>query len=168
MDKRTATHSRNLCTYLNIWYRLWRAMKGQLWGRAAQELSALSCAFGEYLGRWAGQGRWGTQLIQAPLFCLAQTDMHVQSPHQAREREPARPRTHIHVSVSNHAAWPCFPWLLRLVRNTQCNMHHSLLWHPPLRACAHTRAWAVNKYMCVWPISIIASGTTASLSLISL
>lgn len=167
MDTRTATQIMNLCTYLNIWYRLWRAMKGQLCGRAAHKLQALFGAFGECLGRW-GRGRWGTWLIQVPGFWLAQTDMHVQSPHQPREREPTGPHAHIHVSVSNHAAWPCFPWLLRLVRNTQCSMHHSLLWHPPLRGRVHTQACVVNKYMCVWPISIIASGTTASLSLISL
>lgn len=158
MDTWTATHSRNLCTCLNIWYRLWRVMKGQLLGRALHKLQALFSAFMEGFG-----GRVeGSCLIQVVVFCLAQRDVHVQSPHQSREKQPARPRVHIHVSVSNHAAWPCFPWLLRLVRNTQCNMHRSLPWHSPLLACV------VNKYMCVWPISIIASGTTASLSLISL
>lgn len=55
MDTWTATHSRNFCTYLNIWYRLWRVMKGQLLGRALHKHFGGGVGGGVSIGLWC---RW--------------------------------------------------------------------------------------------------------------
>lgn len=115
-------------------------MKGQLLKHALQKPEAQGWVpFGNAAG-----------YIQPGGGVLSHTSRHTHQVLISGQGAANRARfAHIHVSVSNHAAWPCFPWPLRLVRNTQGNMHHSLPWHPSLRACVHESVCGQQVYVCM-------------------
>lgn len=104
-------------------------MKGQLLGRILLKPKA-----------WVLLGKY-----QARRWCFVED---YQTHSSTDQKQQAGWAAQIHLSVSNHAAWPCFPWLLGLVRNTHSNTHHLLPWHPSLHVCVHESECGHHVYLC--------------------
>ncbi len=97
---------------------------------------------------------------------LSHTNRHTQSTHQ-QMRSSSQARLHIFmcqlVITQRGLVFPDCSGLSETLRVT-CITHFPDI---HLCVCGRMRACVVNKYMCVWPISISASGMTASPSLTS-